>query len=99
MSPGHQLLAFAALAGWTAMWWLAVRIVFGRASVYFDAALAAVLAFAVPFMMVELNFATDRRVPDYLLLASWGIVALVTDCAWAASRLRRWTLRRRTAKI
>lgn len=93
MSVQNQFLAFIGLGGWFALWWLAVRIVFGSRFGPFEWVPVAICACCVPMIAADLC-ATLRGGPgDGWILAAWGSVALSIDGAWTVSRLIRWKRR------
>jgi hypothetical protein len=86
MSAGQEALTLLALGGNLAVWWLAVRAVFGRRFGILEWVPIALLAFGVPLLLADVA-ALSRHWSDDWLIAGWLSVALVIDMVWL---LRRW---------
>ena len=98
MTELEQIPIFLTLAAWVAMWWLAVRFVFGRFLAYFEGFDFAMVAFFVSMMLADYHAVSENRLAEQWTLAAWGGLGLVNDGAWCVWRIRRWVVRRRAAK-
>ena len=82
MTELEQIPIFLTLAAWVAMWWLAVRFVFGRFLAYFewfDWVLVAIFACFVPMMLADYHAESENRLAEQWALAAWGGLGLVID--------------------
>ena len=88
-------MTLIALGSWFAMWWLAVRSVFGRWFFPFEWIPVAILGFGVPLLAAGAT--STRGTNDYgkRLLLGWGGVAASIDGVWAVRRAIRWYTRRK----
>jgi len=77
------------LFGWVGLWWLAVRVVFGRSLGAMEWLPVAIAAFAVPILMADMSAAHGREKEDSWMLLAWGGVAVVIDAWWLVLRARR----------
>ena len=101
MTALEQIRIFLTIAAWVAMWWLAVRIVFGRFLAFFegfDWVLVALFAFFVPMILADYDAVSENRFAEQWALAAWDGLGLVIDGVWCVWRIRRWVVRRRAAK-
>jgi hypothetical protein len=89
MSPAYQELSLLVLAAWVGLWWLAVRTVFGQRFGPLEWIPVAVLALAVPMVVVDTVAAAGLSAGP--LLIAWGGLAVGIDAVGALS----WFLRRR----
>ena len=81
------------LVGWVALWWLAVRAVFGDWFGVLEWLPVGSAAFGIPMLMVDLVATTHPQVSAEWLLAAWAGVALLIDGVWVGRRVRRWLAR------
>jgi hypothetical protein len=93
MSAERQILLLMFLAGWVALWWLAVRSIFGRWFGVLEWLPVGYAAFGIPLMIADLAATTHPRVSAEWLLAAWAGVALLIDGVWVGRRVRRWLTR------
>lgn len=91
MPAERQALILLILACWVAVWWLAVRAIFGRRFGFFEWAAVGALAFAFPLLVSGVATVYEPGHSDELLLAAWGGTALLIDFIWGV----RWIVRRR----
>ena len=90
MSLTQQILLVFVLFAWVGAWWLAIRIVFGWRFGLLEWYPIAIAAFGVPILLADDLVTSGSTLPQGLVIAAWGAVALVIDLAWAACKARRW---------
>jgi hypothetical protein len=92
MYAGQQAVAFALASAYIGVWWLAIRVMFGRRFgllVWVPVGMAAV---AVPAALAGCASGADAQLPAWLF-AVWFAVPVAVDLAWLLSRMRHWLRR------
>ena len=86
MSVGQQIMAAAFLGGYVAVWWLAIRVLFGRLD-YYEWVPVAIAAFAIPMLLADWNAGSRWGWSDGCILGVWFSIAAIIDTAWAVYRV------------
>lgn len=97
MSVGQQIMVAAFLGSYVAVWWLAVRVLFGRRLGYFEWVPVAIAAFAIPMLLADWNAGSRFGWSDGWVLWFWFSIAAIIDIAWAVNRVFN-RLRRESCK-
>jgi hypothetical protein len=90
MSAERQIFLLMFLVGWVAIWWLAVRAVFGRWFGVLEWLPVGFAAFGVPMMIADLEAVAHSRISANWAIAGWSGVALLIGGVWVARRIRQW---------
>lgn len=86
MNVDSQVIGALILIGWTAMWWLAVRTVFGHRFGRLEWIPVAIAALGVPGLIAESTFRHPQL--STALMIAWTAVVMVIDTSWLVHRWR-----------
>jgi hypothetical protein len=88
MPPDRAALALLVLFAWVAVWWLAVRVVFGRFGV-FEWVPVTVVAATIPAVIADQIAVNASVLSEWGAILCWGCVGVLIDIAWIGRRFAR----------
>lgn len=85
---GHQLIGVTVLMCYVALWWLAIRALFGRVFGMLEWIPVVIAAFAIPMALADAAV-MEWQCSEGPLLLGWLGVAVAIDIGWLVRRFRR----------